>query len=57
MNKLPVKADIPHFLGDLSCTHATSLLEHAFSDLAIIAFYYLLCVGEYTTKGTQNDKK
>ena len=42
MKKLPVEADVPHFLGDLSRTRAASPLDHAIGDLAIIAFYYLL---------------
>ena len=57
MKKLPVEADVPHFLGDLSRTSAASPIDHAIGDLAIIAFYYLLRVGEYTTKNARNDTK
>jgi hypothetical protein len=32
-------------------------LDQAIGDLTLIAFYYLLCIGEYTVKGTRNDTK
>ena len=57
MKKLPVEADVPNFLVDVGLTSAASPLDHAIGDLAIIAFYYLLRIGEYTTKGTRNDTK
>ncbi len=31
--------------------------DRAVGDLTLIAFYYLLCIGEYTIKGTRNDTK
>ena len=57
MKKLPVEADVPNFLVDVGLTSAASPLDHAIGDLAIIAFYYLLRIGEYTTKGTRNETK
>ena len=57
MKKLPVESDVPQFLSDLSRTPAASPLDHAIGDLALIAFYYLLRVGEYTTKSTRQNTK
>jgi hypothetical protein len=34
-----------------------SELDCAVGDLTMIAIYYLLCIGEYTTKGTWNNLK
>jgi hypothetical protein len=57
MKKLPVEADIPEYLCYMGQTKNASPLEAAVSDLAVIAFYYLLRVGEYTVKGTRNSSK
>ncbi len=44
--------DVPKFLAEAGRkNHATELMA-AVGDLALIAFYYLLCVGEYTVKGS-----
>jgi hypothetical protein len=32
-----------------------SILGQGVRDLTLVAFYYLLCVGEYTVKGTLNE--
>ena len=51
--KLPVEADVPEFVagaGRLSC--ATELLK-AVGDLMLIAFYFMLRIGEYTMKKGQ----
>ena len=55
--KLPVEADIPEYLCHIGQAKTASPLEAAVGDLAVIAFYYLLRVGEYTTKGTRNSSK
>jgi hypothetical protein len=34
-----------------------SAFKEAVGNLALIAFYYLLCIGERTVKGTQNETK
>jgi hypothetical protein len=52
-----VEADIPEYLVQLSLHPATSAHEKAVGDLALIAFYYLLRIGEYTIKGTRNESK
>lgn len=55
--KLPVEADVPEYLCKLGTAPHASALESAVGDLIVIAFYYLLRVGEYTCKGTRNSAK
>jgi hypothetical protein len=55
--KLPVKADVPELLFDMGYGPSGSTLGQAVGDLTLIAFYYLLRVGEYTVKGTRNESK
>ena len=55
--KLPVEADIPEYLCHVGQTKHAPPLETAVGDLTVIAFYYLLRVGEYTAKGTRNSSK
>ena len=57
LKKLPVEADVPQFLVSLGRTATASPLDHAIGDLATIAFYYLLRIGEYTTKNYRNNTK
>jgi len=54
---LPVEADVPKYLALLGLRKDATPLEQAVGDLALIAFYYLLRVGEYTTKRTRNESK
>ncbi len=55
--QLPVEADVPELLAEQGqCASATER-DRAVGDLTLIAFYYLLCIGEYTIKGTRNDTK
>ena len=55
--KLPVEADVPEFLVNLGFEEWASEQVKAIGDLTMIAFYYLLRVGEYTVKGTRNETK
>ena len=55
--KLPVEADVPEFLVAQGLKDGSSDLLRATSDLALIAYYYLLRVGEYTVKGSRNNTK
>jgi hypothetical protein len=55
--KLPIEADIPEYLCKLGQSKTASPVAAAIGDLTVIAFYYLLRVGEYTTKGTRNSSK
>jgi hypothetical protein len=50
LKKLPVEADVPEFLVDTGYASEGSNLNKAIGDLSLIAYYYLLRVGEYTTK-------
>jgi hypothetical protein len=55
--KLPVEADVPELLFDMGYGPRGTTLGQAVADLSLIAFYYLLQVGEYTIKGTRNKSK
>ena len=55
--QLPVEADVPEFLVQLGLSPEARELDRAIGDLTMIAFYYLLRIGEYTTKGTCNNSK
>jgi len=56
MKKLPVEADVPELLVKLSLMDGSPFVQ-AVADLATIAFYYLLRIGEYTVKGQRNESK
>ena len=60
--KLPVEIDVPEYIakGKSQCGAAqqskryrSESLMKAIGDLVLIAFYFLLRVGEYTVKGTK----
>ena len=55
--QLPVEANVPEFLVQLGLYPEARELDRALGDLTMIAFYYLLRIGEYTTKGTRNNSK
>ena len=55
--KLPVEADTPEYLCHMGQAKTATPLEAAVGDLTVIAFYYLLRVGKYTTKGARNSSK
>jgi hypothetical protein len=55
--QLPVEADVPEFRVQLGLSPEARELDRAIGDLTMIAFYYLLRIGEYTTKGTCNNSK
>jgi hypothetical protein len=57
MKKLPVEVDVPEYLVKLGLAKDAEELTKATGDLSLIAFYYLLRVGEYTTKGSRNESK
>ena len=54
---LPVESDVPEWLVGEGLRTGATVLDMAVGDLAMIAFYYLLRVGEYTIKGARNDTK
>jgi hypothetical protein len=55
--KLPVQTDVPELLVKTAYQHGRPQRQRATADLAMIAFYYLLQVGEYTVKGSRNNTK
>jgi hypothetical protein len=57
VKKLPIAVDIPEYLATIGCAPQANELDNAIGDLALIAFYYLLRVGEYTIKGHRNNTK
>ena len=46
--KLPVGIDVPEFLAELGMKKYASEMVKAVGDCAVITFYSLLQVGEYT---------
>jgi hypothetical protein len=57
LKKLPVEADVPEYLVKLGLQLGASAKDKAIGDLTLIAFYYLLRIGEYTVKGARNESK
>jgi hypothetical protein len=55
--KLPVEAGVPKYLVECASDPSTNELHKAVGDLSLITFYYLLRVGEYTTKGKRDNSK
>ena len=48
--KLPVEVDVPEFLGDAARNKNATEQMQAVGDFALIGYYYLLRVGEYTKR-------
>ena len=57
IKKLPVAIDVPELVSKVGMAHNANELDKAIGDLVLIAFYYLLRVGEYTIKGHRNETK
>ena len=57
MKKLPVEVDVPELLGDLGEKSDATNFVRAMSDCVLIAFYFILRVGEYTVKCNCNESK
>ena len=55
--KLLVEVDIPELLVMEARKHGTSEKDKALADWTLIAFYYLLRIGEYTVKKSKNYSK
>jgi hypothetical protein len=55
--KLLVEADVPKYLIECALDPSASELNKVVGDLSLIAFYYLLQVGEYTVKGKKDNSK
>jgi hypothetical protein len=54
---LPLESDVPQLLVDMGYSQTGTAHTKAVGDLALIAFYYLLRIGEYTVKGKHNNTK
>ena len=52
-----MEADVPEYLVDKGRGSTATEADQAVRDLALIAFYYLLCIGEYTIKGQREETK
>jgi len=55
--KFPIEADVPELLFDMGYGPNGTVFGQTVGDLTLIAFYYLLRVGEYTVKGSRNESK
>jgi hypothetical protein len=55
--KLPVKANVPELLIEMGYGKSGSTHAHAVGNLSLIAFYYLLQIGEYTVKQPYQARK
>ena len=52
-----MEVDVPEFLADAAQSENATEQMKAVGDLALIGYYYLLRVGEYTKKGFRNESK
>jgi hypothetical protein len=57
IKKLPIEVDIPEYISLCSLRPTAPERSKAVADLILIAFYYLLRIGEYTIKGKRNNSK
>lgn len=57
VKKLPVEVDVVELLVSMGAEDSATLTQQTTGDLALIAFYYLLRVGEYTMKSARNNTK
>jgi hypothetical protein len=52
-----VEADVPECLAEWGQRHSATELDRAVGNLTLVAFYYLLWIGEYTIKDNRNETK
>jgi hypothetical protein len=57
MKKLPIGIDIPEYISLCGLRPTATERDRAAADLILVAFYYLLRIGEYTVKGARNNTK
>ena len=50
VKKLPIEVDVAEYLVDDAAGNNASALDKRVADLTLVAFYYLLRVGEYTSR-------
>ncbi len=54
--KLSVESDVPEYLVNEAGHKAATVIDQAIADLTTIAFYYLLCIGDYCQKKQKQNK-
>jgi len=54
---LPLETDVPELLIEMGYSKSGTAHTQAVGDLTLIAFYYLLRIGEYTVKSKRNNTK
>jgi hypothetical protein len=54
---LPIESDVPELLIEMGYSTSGTAHTQAVGDLTLIAFYYLLWIGEYTMKSKRNNTK
>ena len=54
---LPIDSDVPELLIEMGYSTSGTAHTQAVGDLTLIAFYYLLRIGEYTIKNKRNNIK
>ena len=52
-----MEADVPKCLAEWGQRHSATELDRAVGNLTLVAFYYLLWIGEYTIKDNRNETK
>ena len=52
-----MEADVPEYIATLSLHHKATEQHKAVGDMVLITFYYLLYIGEYTTKDKRPESK
>ncbi len=52
-----MEADVLECLAEWAQRHSATELDRAVGDLTLLAFYYLLRIGEYTINGNRNEMK
>ena len=57
MKKMPIEVDVPELLVKTGMDCTATELTKVVGDLSLIAFYYVLQVGEYKTKCSRNSTK
>lgn len=57
VKKLPVEVDVPEYLARQAYKNNTSALDKRVGDLTLLAFFYLLRVGEYTVTRSKSKKQ
>ncbi len=55
--KLPVEADVPEYIANIGRQATATPLQASVGDLVLIAFYFLLRIGEYTGKPARKSSK